>query len=162
MQKREKNTVIGDVFCAKIDENHKKYLQYIISDLTQLNSDVIRAFKEIYPIEANPDLSEIVNGEVDFYAHCVTKNGIKKGLWEKVGNIRDIGHTEHIIFKDKEDYTKPDIQNDWWIWKINSKHLDVGELKDEYKKAHLGLVFQPERIMDKLKTGYYTAYSEFE
>ncbi len=113
-------------------------------------------------IEANPDLSEIVNGEVDFYAHCVTKNGIKKGLWEKVGNIRDIGHTEHIIFKDKEDYTKPDIQNDWWIWKINSKHLDVGELKDEYKKAHLGLVFQPERIMDKLKTGYYTAYSEFE
>ena len=39
MLKRIKNTVIGDVFCAKIDENHKRYLQYIVSDLTQLNSD---------------------------------------------------------------------------------------------------------------------------
>lgn len=71
MLKRIKNTVIGDVFCAKIDENHKKYLQYIVSDLTQLNSDVIRAFKKSYPIDANPDLSEIVTGEVDFYAQWI-------------------------------------------------------------------------------------------
>lgn len=50
------NTKIGDVFSVKID-NNKKYFQYIVSDLTQLNSDVIRAFKKVYPINAHPDLS---------------------------------------------------------------------------------------------------------
>jgi len=74
------NTKIGDVFSVKIDDSSKKYFQYIISDLTQLNSDVIRAFKKVYPINTNPDLSEIVNGEVEFYAHCVTKLGLKMNL----------------------------------------------------------------------------------
>ena len=41
------NTKLGDIFCVKIDENNKKYFQYIANDLTQLNSDVIRAFKRI-------------------------------------------------------------------------------------------------------------------
>ena len=153
MLKRVKNTKIGDVFCAKIDDNHKKYLQYIVSDLTQLNSDVIRAFKKVYPINVNPDLSEIVNGDVDFYAHCVTKAGIKRGLWDTVGNIQDIGSIEHIIFKDKEDFKRLDIQNDWRVWRINEEYEHVGELKGQNKKAYLGLVFQPNDIVHKLTTG---------
>jgi len=163
MKKRGGNTKIGDIFCAKIDESHKKYLQYIVSDLTQLNSDVIRVFKNVYPIDANPDLSEIVNDEVDFYAHCVTKEGIKRSLWDKVGNTQEIGCIENIIFKDKNDYTRTDIQNDWWFWRINGNHIDVNELIGEYKNAYLGLVFQPERIMHKLKTGSYPGvYAQFE
>ena len=39
------NTRIGDVFSVKMDNNKKKYLQYVISDLTQLNSDVMKIFK---------------------------------------------------------------------------------------------------------------------
>jgi hypothetical protein len=101
------NTKIGDVFSVKIDNNSKKYLQYIVSDLTQLNSDVIRAFKKAYPINANPDLSEIVKGEIEFYAHCVTKWGIKLGLWEQVGNIADVGKIDHILFRDTGDYGNP-------------------------------------------------------
>ena len=38
-------TKIGDVFCVKFDTS-KKYLQYIGRDLTQLNSDIVRAFKK--------------------------------------------------------------------------------------------------------------------
>ena len=56
------NTRIGDVFSVKMDNNKKKYLQYVISDLTQLNSDVIRVFKTEYPDDKNPNLLEIVNG----------------------------------------------------------------------------------------------------
>lgn len=51
-------TKIGDVFSAKTDEKTKKYFQLIAYDLTQLNSDVIRVFKERYPINSNPDLSK--------------------------------------------------------------------------------------------------------
>jgi hypothetical protein len=67
-----------------------------------------------------------------------------------------------VPLKSKRDYTKTDIQNDWWIWRINGEHIDVGELRGEYKNAHLGLGFQPGRIMDRLANGSYTAYCEFE
>ena len=49
----KKYTKIGDVFSAKTNENTKKYFQLIAYDLTQLNSDVIRVFKEQYPINSN-------------------------------------------------------------------------------------------------------------
>ena len=163
MLKRVKNSKVGDVFCAKIDESNKRYLQYIVCDLTALHSDVIRAFKKSYPIETNPDLSEIINDEVDFYAHCYTKDGIKRELLEKVGNIQDIGQTEHIIFKVKGDFTKPKIQNDWRIWKINGEIIEIGELKGKNRQAYLGLVFQPKDIVHKLITGSHIGvFAQFE
>ena len=85
------NTKIGDVFSVKIDDSSKKYFQYIISDLTQLNSDVIRAFKKKYPVGSNQELMEILNDEIEFYAHCVTKHGIKMGYWEKIANVSNVG-----------------------------------------------------------------------
>ena len=103
-------TKIGDVFCVKIDENSKKYLQLIAFDLRQLNSDVIRAFKTEYPIDEQPDLSEIVSGEVEFYAHCVTKWGVKLGYWEKAGKISDIGPLDHILFRNTNDVGERDIE----------------------------------------------------
>ena len=93
------NTKIGDVFAVKIDDKSKKYMQYIVNDLIQLNSDVIRVFKKIYKIEEAPELSEIVNNEVEFYAHCVTKLGIKLGCWEKVGNIK-YDEKPFVVFKE--------------------------------------------------------------
>ena len=50
-------TKIGDVFCVKVSESEKRYFQLIAYDLTQLNSDVIRAFKKVYDIDVNPSLS---------------------------------------------------------------------------------------------------------
>ena len=47
-------TKIGDMFSVKVSENEKKYFQLIAFDLTQLNSDVIRAFKKVYGIEEQP------------------------------------------------------------------------------------------------------------
>jgi hypothetical protein len=151
------NTKIGDVFSAKIDDDDKKYFQYIVSDLTQLNSDVIRVFKKVYAINANPDLSEIVNGEVEFYAHCVTKLGLKMGYWEKVGNVSDVGKIDHILFRDSGDYGNPQIKTsqDWWVWKINEEQRRVGKLVGENKKAEIGLVINPESIVYRMRTGEY-------
>lgn len=41
-------TKIGDVFCAEIDNRIKRYFQYIVNDMEQLNSSVIRVFKTHY------------------------------------------------------------------------------------------------------------------
>jgi len=78
-------TKIGNVFSVKLDEKHKCYFQYIANDLTQLNSDVIRAFRKKYPLDATSDLSEVIKDDVAFYAHCVTNLGVKMEVWKKVG-----------------------------------------------------------------------------
>jgi hypothetical protein len=151
------NTKIGDVFSVKLDNCSKKYFQLVIFDLTQLNSDVIRAFKRKYPIDANPHLSEIITGEVEFYAHCVTKLGIKLGYWEKAGNIAEVGKTDHILFRDSGDYGNPQVKisENWRLWKINEEQKFVGKLEGENQKAEIGLVINPESITHRMKTGEY-------
>jgi Ca2+-binding EF-hand superfamily protein len=89
---------------VKIDDNRKKYFQSIAIDSTQLSSSVIRAFKKEYKLEDSPALGEIIKGEVQFYAHCSTKLGVKLDFWQKVGNVTDVGKLDHIIFRDTMDY----------------------------------------------------------
>ncbi len=163
------STKIGDVFSTKIDENSKKYFQLITFDLTQLNSDVIRAFKKVYPIDANPDLSEIINGEVEFYAHCVTKWGLKMNLWEKVGNTVEVGNTTHILFRGTNDYGELvggepiKMSEKWYVWNINEKFKDVGKLTGENRKAEIGVVINPASIVHRIRTGKYDFfYPDFE
>ena len=157
------NTKIGDVFSVKIDDSIKKYFQYIVSDLTQLNSDVIRAFKKVYPISANPDLSEIVKGEVEFYAHCVTKLGLKMGFWESVGNISDVGNFDYVLFRSSGDNPKKRISQNWWVWKINEEQKPVGKLTGENRNAEIGSVIPPDSIVYRMQTGKYDfVYPEFE
>ena len=165
MAKRISNTKIGDIFCAQVDDKSKRYLQYVISDMEQLNSDVIRAFKKLYPIDATPTLEEIVSDRVDFYAHCVTKAGIKFSFWETVGNIPDVGDTDNILFRDKRDWTisKGKTDDDWWVWYVNQPFDHVGKLSEENRKADLGLIFHPDRILTKLQTGSFDGvYINFE
>jgi len=72
---KQVRTRIGNVFMVILDGNRKKYFQYIANDLTQLNSDVIRVFKTSYQLNEEPSLKDIVNDEIDFYAHAVVKFG---------------------------------------------------------------------------------------
>ena len=157
-----KNTKIGDVFSVKISEQHKKYFQYISNDLTQLNSDVIRAFKKVYPIKEMPDVSEIIKDEVEFYAHCATIFGIKFKLWEKIDNISDVGEIGHILFRGSSDSAhkvgqeRIKISYKWYVWKINDKDFTVvGKLEGENRKAELGVVVNPHDIVARMQTGKY-------
>ena len=62
---------IGNIFCTKIEDRYKVYLQYVCNDLSQLNSFVIRVFKTRYPIDSDVDLEEVVRGDVHFYSHVM-------------------------------------------------------------------------------------------
>ncbi|OAV76272.1 hypothetical protein Barb7_00020 [Bacteroidales bacterium Barb7] len=155
--KRVKNTKTGDVFSVPVGDNSKRYIQYIVSDFYQLNSDVIRAFKKVYPADASPALSEIVNDEVDFYSHCATKAGIKLGFWECVGNIEDVGSFDQIFFRCTDDDGYGFVSHGWFVWKVGDEEpKSVGKLDDKTRKAEYGEVFQSKRIVDRLKTGFYS------
>lgn len=163
-------TKIGDIFSVKIDEKKSKFFQLIAFDVTQLNSDVIRAFREEHAHDEKLNFDEVVQGDVQFYAHCVTRAGVKFGFWEKVGKSKNIGETGHIIFRDTEDYgtvrgEEPiTVSNNWYVWHIGDDDFtDVGKLKGENRKAEIGLVFEPYSIVHRIKTGEYPwAYPDFE
>jgi hypothetical protein len=157
------NTKIGDVFSVTINNNSKKYFQYIVSDLTQLNSDVIRAFKSVYTNEANPDLYEVISGEVEFYAHCITRLGLKMRFWEKVGNITEVGNFQKILFRSSADNPRTKISHNWWVWKINEEQKEVGKLEGENRKAEIGSIIPPDSIVYRMQAGKYDfVYPEFE
>lgn len=155
-------TKIGDIFSIQIDEKVKRYFQLIAYDLTQLNSDVIRAFKKQYPIDFEPNLLEIVHDEVEFYVHCTTKIGVKMNFWKKIGNNKNIGKIDHILFRDTEDYgIKIDgepikISYKWYVWHINDRDFtDVGKLNGEYQNSYIGLIINPNGIMELMKGNKY-------
>lgn len=89
-------TKIGDVFCAEIDNRIKRYFQYIVNDMEQLNSSVIRVFKTHYPMEHKPVCDEVVKDEVEFYAHTVLRAGIVNNASYKVGKSKDLGGDEYM------------------------------------------------------------------
>ena len=156
------NTKIGDVFSANVDSDTKKYFQYIVSDLTQLNSDVIRVFEKVYSINANPDLLEIVNGEVEFYAHCITKLGLKMGYWKSVGNITNVGNFDNVLFRSSGDSPQTRISQNWWVWKINEEQKSVGKLEGENRKSEIGSVIPPDSIVHRIQKGMYDfVYPDF-
>ena len=161
---RRMKSKIGDIFVVKIDTRTKKFFQYVANDLTQLNSDVIRAFKKQYLVLDNPSLSDIVKDEIDFFAHCVTETGLSLNRWTIVGNSSDLGGLD-MLFRDSEDYSRPEItvSKKWWVWRINEDQRRVGVLKGESRNSEIGIVVRPDSIVHRMRTGEYDfAYPRVE
>jgi len=154
---------IGDIFVVKL-EDYQKYFQYIADDMTMLNSSVIRSFIEKYPLGRTPIFNDVINGEVEFYAHTSLKLGVKMGLWEKVGNNPDTGSTGHILFRRSKDYghgsdgKRVELSSRWEVWKINEEFNYIGKLQGESRKAEIGSVKPPNEIVERMKTGQYSYY----
>jgi hypothetical protein len=160
-------TKVGDVFRVRLDESTCKYLQYIGNDLTYLNSDVIRGFSDAYPAAAAPKLLEVTRGEVDFYAHCSVNQGIRMGLWEKVGRVDEVGPVD-ILFRDTLDHFRRidqepiKVARNWRVWRVNEPMRDVGELRGVNRKAEVGIVMSPHSIMHRFRTGEEYPYPAYE
>ncbi len=99
IKKKRIVTRIGNVFCAEIDNECKRFFQYVANDLEELNSSVIRVFKTKYPMDYKPNIEEIVKDEVEFYAHTILKFGIVFNAWYKVETSKNIGkgHKEALF-----------------------------------------------------------------
>jgi hypothetical protein len=160
MELNKKRTVIksGNIFIVKLDDC-QKYFQYVADDMSMLNSRVIRVFEKKYPLGSMPDLTEIVQGDIDFYAHTSVKLGIKMGLWEKVGNSPVFGEID-VIFRDSKDYgeNKVAISKRWYVWRINEEFRYVGKLRGKNRKAEVGTVKPPNEIVERMRTGKYSYY----
>ena len=153
--KRKKTTKIGDIFAVKIDDNHQRFFQYIVSDITMLNSSVIRVFKKEYLITDIIDWNEVVKGEVDFYTHTILRVGLDYNLWELVANVPEVGDYSHVWFRDCSDHPQTEISQNWYVWRINQNFIDVGRLPQKYHNAEIGVVVTAWDVVERIKTGKY-------
>ncbi len=147
----------GDIFCVEIDNKFKAYFQYITTDMTQLNSTVIRVFKKHYPMDYVPDFDEIVREDVHFYAHTILRPGLNEGAWYKVGSNKEVGDVDNIMFSLFQDVNFADKKKSysWYIWRINQRTEYIGEMKEEYKKYDRGWVYSYINIVEKIRTGHF-------
>lgn len=92
----------------------------------------------------------------------VVKWGIKMKLWEKVGNVPEVGEVD-VLFRDTNDYGKQvKVSNNWYIWRMNEPFIDVGKLEGDNQKAEIGIVVAPPDIIDRMRTGKYDfVYPDF-
>ncbi|MDO4190027.1 MAG: hypothetical protein Q4D29_13670 [Lachnospiraceae bacterium] len=154
----------GDVFVVKTD-CYKRYFQYVVDDLTQLNSRIIKVFKESYPLNVDVNIHQIVQGEVDFYTHTMIRDGVRNHYWEKVGKAEIVDNIV-FLFRSSLDYiegNKVAVSNRWKVWHANDNCMKyIGKLTDEYKKAEIGFVDDAESVYIRIITGkvrgYYPAY----
>lgn len=145
----------GDLFEVKIQEENEcfnYYFQFLLNDSLLFDSNIIRVFDCKIKCERNPTFKDIVNNKIKFHTHVVIKGGIQLGLWEKIGNIDLQDGLELPYFRDTNNYGV-DKSDDWFIWKPNERHIEIGELTEEAKKYDIGGVFHPLDVVEWLRTG---------
>jgi len=154
----------GDVFEVPLENNTKGYFQFIMLDLTQLNSEVIKVFKKRYEASESPNLEDVVKDEVQCYAHMVIKFGVKMNLWNKVGNVGLEPNIEAPYFRGSNDYGNSEIKvsKSWYVWRANEDFVQVGELKGEHVNYDIGSVLATPEIPEIMNTGkssyFYPSY----
>ena len=147
----------GNIFSVVIENSYKVYLQYVADDMTQLNSRVVRVFKQHYSLNENPSMDEIVKDEMDFYAHTMLRLAVWDDVFIKVGTHKDIGDAQNLMFRQTGDIDLSKITKSykWYIWKINEPMVFIGELKEEFKNYEIGAVYPYSYILDRIRTGKY-------
>ncbi len=159
-------TKIGDVFCAEIENQSKRYFLYIVNDMEMLNSSVIRVFKTHYPMAHKPIYDEVVKDEIEFYAHTVLRTGIVNNAWYKVGKSNNIGEDEYMgvlfgisqncIVHSLTDIEWVDPAENWFIGHINEPRVRVGRLTEKYQHVEIDSVMPYIEIINRMRYGYYT------
>jgi hypothetical protein len=151
----------GDVFSVRLGNGTKRYIQYITNDLAQLNSDVVRAFGQLYSEDDQPLVEDVIQSEVMFYAHTMVSLGVKMGLWAKVKNLDQSIDVSTVLFRNTEQYGRAvgdpiiTVSDKWYVWRVGEEFKHIGKLEGDYKKAYPGLVINPHGIIELLKGNKY-------
>ena len=148
----------GDVFCVDL-KGEFGFFQFLMLDISQLNSEVIRVFSGRYST-CNIDLLEAVRDSVQFYSHVDIRLGRQLGYWDFVGKVELEHDFEGPCFRQSDDIGNPEIKvsDRWWVWRAGKDFKYVGALNDVEKLYDIGSVKPPKEIVTRMKTGKYSYF----
>ena len=148
---------VGDLFEVQMDSATTRVFQYVSDDTTQLNSNVVRVFRETYKVGEPMDVRQILDGEIDFHAHVFLMIGLRQKCWRKIGHAEPPSDLDTVHFRDSDDYGDPKIgiSKNWYVWKTSSTSEHVGVLAQRYQKAEIGVVVPPDSLVYRMRNGKY-------
>jgi len=155
---------IGSIYQVEVDADKIRYFWDVGTDCSQLGSALIVVFRNSYSKSATPNLDEIVADDVDFYCHATILAGRKLGYWSKAG-FRCVTRTFPMIFRCSADYGNPSahVSDRWYVWEPNQPYRHVGKLSGDLKLAEIGIVFSPDAVANRIRTGFYgIAFPSYE
>lgn len=149
-------TSVGDVFAVSLSEDVVGFFQYVARDASQLNSHVVKVFKERSDGNATVDVSRLVQGEVDFHAHVFLNVGLKLKFWRKLSHA-DVAGDVDVMFRNSSDYgdSKVTVSDRWFVWRIDGPYERVGALRGLDCNAEIGVVVPPDSLLYRMKYGVY-------
>ena len=149
----------GDIFSLITESGAKRYFQFVTKDTSEFDSDVIRIFKKVYPIDSSPSTAEIVDDDVECYMHTMVSWGLYLGLWTRSGNDDNIGKLD-ISFRRSNDYGRfplfeKRVSNNWEVWTMNQPKQSVGMLPESHYSADIGDIGSPSTVLKRINEGYF-------
>lgn len=146
----------GDIFEVKLENNEKRFVQFIYRDNYNLGSDLIRClnhfdYKNIPPEKS---INQLISENFLFYAYTVIKVGIIRKVYNYVTNFQIEDRFENPTFRSCGD-VGPNVGKsyNWYIIK-NSTTKKIGELTDEYKNLPTTHIWSPENLVKILENGF--------
>jgi len=162
-------TKVGDIFkTVSVGKKHR-YLQLVAIDRANLNSDVIVVFSAAMDRKVNID--EVAQGPIEFYTHTSVSQGVRLGLWERVGNASVYINLENLHFKyhrGKEHvdalkrvaakmnapHLEPPFDMPYWdAWSLpDEQYHSISGLAGEKLDAQDGAILPARAVMSRLGT----------
>lgn len=147
--------VIGDVYAIQLPDNRVGFMQHLANDSSQLGSNVVCVFRVIQAQDSPVDLAQIVQADIEFYAHVLLKAGETLGIWNKVGRANK-AHTSLPLWCKciDSDRTIAESKN-WKVWRTDGLLIPAVLDSRDFLEAEIGIVFSPLNIQARLINGQY-------
>ena len=142
----------GDIFEFKYG-GKKRFFQYMVTDSTCLDGDVIRCFKQEYDLNETPDLEKVVTDTILIWLQTSIYAGRRFNLWERVGNIT-VNEVELPFFRATNDAgAEVEVSDKWHIWKPNEEKIRIGFLPEHMRHFPKAGVIHPLSVPEILQSG---------
>ncbi len=115
----------------------KRLLQLVAIDPANMNSDVVVVYRSGISLQ-DVEQHKVAIGSVDFYTHTTTSQGVRQGLWEKVGKapilpLQSFRFKNYHGLEEKEidealGHVEPVGYPYWYIWTPN---MEDGQKVDD-------------------------------
>ena len=147
----------GDIFEVPLKNGTKGYFQFLYKDDNYMAGHVIRAFDYFASQDEHLMLDNIVTYPIKFIAHTRVFEGLKDGLWSKLGNMPLEADFQFPVFRQTNDtYALVKKSYNWFIWQYDpEKRTHIGELTDKYKHLPMSGILPSKAIVEWFETGWH-------
>jgi hypothetical protein len=164
-------TKVGFVYKTKETSKGSRYLQLVAIDHANMNSDVVVVYQP--KLENTEDIEKVVRQPIEFYMHATVSQGVREGLWEKVGKAPVYIDLSKLVFKYYRDQEYVDMRvksakqfnnsrlsppfncSYWNVWTLGDEsYHSVNDENGKLIKGEEGSINPASSVVDRVEGRY--------